>query len=437
MLSLRRVLAVSFILAMVGGVGPAQAQEKLAFLIPNLFGPSGLIVNSEARLPTGETHSAHFNSSFQSNFSPFNSALATGLASVPLPAPASGFTFTFDPSLGVFNRSTQSFGPIITERAETIGKGRAAVGTAYQHFSFDSLDGLDLGNIPTVFTHDNPAAGTGRDDVITARNSISARMSQFTTYLSYGITDRIDVSLAMPLVKVDLGVSSLVEVQRIGTVNPAVHYFFTPTGTTYGDETTFLKNGSAQGLGDVDVRLKGFVVRHPTLGMAIGVEARLPTGDEENLLGSGALSIKPFLVLSSPHGAFSPHLNVAYQVNGKSLLAGNVETGEKADLPDQALLAVGADIGIGKKGSIAIDVIGRRVIDGERVVGTTFTALNGTSKFPSVAFTRESYNVIDGAIGFKVNPGAGLLISMNVTFKLNDTGLRDRVTPLLGMEYSF
>jgi hypothetical protein len=226
-------------------------------------------------------------------------------------------------------------------------------------------------------------------------------------------------------------------VQRIGTTNPAIHYFYKPTGNNFGDEATFLKQGSAQGLGDVDIRLKGFVVRRPTLGMAMGVEARLPTGDEENLLGSGALSLKPFLVLSAPHGAFSPHLNAAYQVNGKSLLAGNVETGQKADLPDQALLAVGADIGIGKKGSIAIDVIGRRVIDGERVNSTTFTALNGTSKFPNISFTRGSYNVIDGAVGFKVNPGAGLLISLNVTFKLNDTGLRDRVTPLLGMEYSF
>ena len=84
---------------------PARAQEKLAFLIPTLFGPTGLIVNSEARLPTGETHSAHFNSSFQSNFSPFNSALASRLASVPLPAPASGFTYTFDPALGAFNLS--------------------------------------------------------------------------------------------------------------------------------------------------------------------------------------------------------------------------------------------------------------------------------------------------------------------------------------------
>lgn len=415
----------------------AHAQEKLAFLIPTLFGPTGLTVNSEARLPNGDTHSAHFNSSFQANFSPFNSALASRLASVPLPAPASGFTYTFDPALGVFNRSTRSFGPIVTDRAETIGKKRASIGFAYQYFSFDEIDGLDLGDIPTVFTHDNPVAGTGRDDVITANNAISAQMTQFTAYLSYGISDRVDVSVALPLVSVDLGVRSSAQIRRIGTVNTAIHFFYQPTGDTYGDRATFSKAGHASGIGDVALRLKASLLKKETLGVALGVESRLPTGDEKDLLGAGAFAIKPYLVLSSPHGAFSPHLNAAYQWNGKSLLGGNVQSGVKEDLPDEAVVALGADIGIGQKLSFAFDVVGRRVINGERVTRETFTALNNVSKFPIVHFSRDSYNMIDGAVGIKANPGGGLLINMNVLFKMNDGGLRDRVTPLLGIEYSF
>src|SRR2546422_5665887 len=106
----------------------AQSKRDVALLIPNLYGPSGLIVNSEATLPNGQTHSAHFNSDFESEFSQFNIALATQLLALPLPSPASGFTYSFDSSLGVFTRTTQSFGPILTERAETIGKKKFTVG---------------------------------------------------------------------------------------------------------------------------------------------------------------------------------------------------------------------------------------------------------------------------------------------------------------------
>ena len=42
-----------------------------------------------------------------------------------------------------------------------------------------------------------------------------------------------------------------------------------------------------------------------------------------------------------------------------------------------------------------------------------------------------------GAVGLKFNPVGRLLIDSNVLVKLNDTGLRDKVTPLVGMEYAF
>ncbi len=133
----------------------AIADPKLGMLIPNIYGAGGLIVDSLALLPDGSTHAAHFNSAFQQEFTQFNVALATQLLTVPFPSPASGYTYEFDESLGVFTRSTQSFGPILTERAETIGKGKVTFGFAYQRFQFTSIEGLDLGSVPAVFTHDD------------------------------------------------------------------------------------------------------------------------------------------------------------------------------------------------------------------------------------------------------------------------------------------
>ena len=61
-------------------------------------------------------------------------AFVSQLTALPLPSPAAGFTYAFDPATGTFRRTTRSFGPILAERAETIGRGRLSVGFNYQHF---------------------------------------------------------------------------------------------------------------------------------------------------------------------------------------------------------------------------------------------------------------------------------------------------------------
>jgi len=187
----------------------ARSDDRLAFLIPNLYGPEGLKVNSTALLPSGETHSAHFNSAFQAEFTQFNIALAAQLAAIPLPSPASGFTYSLDPGLGVLKRSTQSFGPIYTERADTIGKHKFSVGINYQRFAFDTIEGVDLGAVPAVFTHDNAPTAlpvSGRSDVVGTRNSIDIAVDQATALFTLGLLDRLDISLAVPMIRVDMTV---------------------------------------------------------------------------------------------------------------------------------------------------------------------------------------------------------------------------------------
>ena len=437
---MRRLAILLAAVIAVASPATVRAQDgKLAFLIPNLYGPSGLIVNSEALLPDGSTHSAHFNSAFQAEFTQFNISLASQLASVPLPSPASGFTYELDPALGVFKRSTQSFGPILAERAETIGKKKVSLGFNYQYFTFDTIEGVDLGDVPAVFTHDNAAVG-GRSDVVTTANAIDLKVGQFTAFLSYGLADGVDISAALPFVKVDMGVVSKATIQRIGTASsPATHFFRDPAvPNTFGTTKTFAQSGSASGIGDVVGRLKGRLVKSGATGVAIGVDVRFPTGDELDLLGSGAWGVKPFLVLSVSQKVLSPHLNVGYQWNGKSVLAGDVRTGEKKSLPDQILYDGGVDIGVTSKITLALDVLGRRVLKSPRLQTETFHALQGGLTFPSIHFVQDAnFNVTSGAAGVKVNAGGKLLLDFNVLFKLDNSGLRDKVTPLVGFEYSF
>ncbi len=437
-------LVVLWSLLVLVAASPAAAQNHpptLSLVFQDLFGPNGLIVNSEAVLPDGSTHSAHFNGAFQSNFTQFNIALASQLTSLPLPSPASGFTYSFDAATGTFLRTTQSFGPILADRAETIGRGRFAFGYNYQYFSFDKLEDFDLSRVPAVFTHDDFQLGGGRADVVTTRNTIDASVGQWTGALTYGLTDRLDIALAVPVVRTRLNVLSAATIQRLGTGESRdVHFFRDPDASGgIGSNRTFEAGGSASGLGDVIVRVKSSVMREGHRALAVGLDARLPTGDERNLLGSGATGLKPFVVYSASYRRISPHVNLAYQWNGKSVLAGNTATGEKADVPDQLHYAVGADVGINEKFSLTGDILGRRVIDSPRVRLQRFSLAGPVEagEFDDIVFDRGSFWASGVALGFKSNVAGRLLIDFNLRFTLDTNGLTDRVTPLLGLEYGF
>ncbi|HET6897201.1 MAG TPA: hypothetical protein VFK70_02595 [Vicinamibacteria bacterium] len=432
---MRRILG-ALAVALVVSVPSSQADDKLAFLIPHLYGPTGLVVDSEARLPDGSTHSAHFNSAFQAEFTQFNVAIASQLTGLPIPTPASGFSYTLDPSLGLFTRSTKSFGPILSDRADTVGRHKLSFGVHYQRFTFDKLEGVDLGDVPAVFTHDNPALG-GRDDVVTTTNAIDASVGQFTTYLNFGVSSWLDAAVAVPVVSTDLTVRSTATVQRIGTsANPLIHFFRDASGNV-GNVRSFESTGSASGIGDVVLRLKARVASAGPLDIGLGVDGRAPTGDEMDLLGAGAWGVKPFLVLSSTSRSFSPHATVGYEFNGESTLAGDPVAGTKEKLPNQITFSGGLAVAVTGNLTLAADVIGRRIIDGRRLVPKTFTTIDGRTTFPDISFVVTSENEVSGAVGFKFNPRGRLLIDANLLFSLNDHGLRDTLTPLVGLEYSF
>ena len=441
---MRRAI-VGVLLAVFGTAVPAGAQEpinvavqvtELWRIFKDLYGPNGLVVNSNVPLPSGATHSSHFNSGFESEFSQFGTALTSQIVSLPLPPPASGFTYEFDPGLGVFQRTTTSFGPILSERAETIGARRVSIGFAYQRLSFDSIEGVDLRNVPAVFTHDDAELLGGREDVVTTVNSIDAEVSRTAAFISYGVTNRLDVSIAVPFVTADLLVTSDASIQRIGTTNPETH-FFRSLEDDIGAHRRFTAFGNASGLGDVTVRLKQTVKKGAKQGVALGIDLRLPTGDERNLLGTGAPGVNPFFAWSGNYGALSPHLNAGYQWNGDSLLGGEPGSGESKDLPDLAQYSAGAVIEVHPRVTAAVDVLGRYIIDSPRLRLEDFHALDNRTVYPNITFTSGSFHEVSAAAGLKINTFGRMLLDLNLLIRLNSAGLRDKISPLVGLEYAF
>jgi hypothetical protein len=91
--------------------------------------------------------------------------------------------------------------------------------------------------------------------------------------------------------------------------------------------------------------------------------------------------------------------------------------------------------------TVAFDILGQRVMDSPELVSSSdpYSTATGTpANFANIHFTQgTNFNVANGAVGFKLNVAERLLLGFNLLFKMNDAGLRDKVTPLFGLEYSF
>ena len=276
---------------------------------------------------------------------------------------------------------------------------------------------------------------------MSTQNLVDLQIGQFTSFFSYGLPDRVDVSVALPVISATLDVVSAAEIRRLGTGMledddlRLAHTF--RSGEDVRDRR-FVNGSSASGLGDVILRVKGTTNRWERAALALAADVRLPTGDELNVLGTGAAGFKPFLIFSY-NRRMSPHFKVGYQFNGKSILGGDVGTGRKGDLPNQFLYSAGVDVGISPKFSLAADFLGQRIIDAQRVsLIKADDAANppNRTEFDTIAFSQRSVDTADAAVGFKLSPAKGLLVTFNLIVKLNQGGLRSRVTPLIGVSFT-
>jgi hypothetical protein len=438
-----------------------KLQSSMLCVVPQVYGVGGLI------LPNPH-HAAHFTSS-QTGFQiPLSVSVGTELSLVSVASPASGVVFTYDPALHTFVPSTtESYGPILTERAETIGKHRIFVAATYQFFNFSSLDGINLHHLPVAYSHasfptptvcpgdpqcdpSRPGFPAFEEEYITTQNRIDLKADQITLSGTFGLTQRIDISVDVPILDVGLGITSAAHIVRVPpqpvpsadplyvtTVNGFYHFFNIKDPAGSLDEVVS-NSKRATGIGDVVFRVKGTVLNYEQARLALGLDIRTPTGDEENFLGSGAIGVKPFIAASYA-GRISPHVNLGYQYNGDSVLAGNLITASSGKLPNQFFYSGGVDIAVARRLTLAADLLGDRLSNSDRIRQSPFVDIDGVTQ-PGVLQTmlfQGPVNMVDIAGGAKINVLRNLLLTANVAFKANNPGLRAKVIPLGAISYSF
>ncbi len=452
--------------------------DKLVCVIPQAFGVNGIQV-------ANPSHQNDFQLSFlSSSFRPLDSAIARQVVLLPIASPSSGITYSWDPGTQTQIRSTDSFGPVLSERAETIGRYKVFLGFDYQYFKFDSIDGISLRRLPVVLTHQDdavnnpgtlctinpdpnafnpPQSNTGGcgfvRDVIRTSNAIDLKIHQFTTFVTFGLTNRIDVSAAIPIENVRLAVFSAATIGHNDTDSRFDHVFTPRTGCPPPGaphpvclDQSFSSFGSASGIGDITLRVKGTAWKGEHAGLALGVDIRVPTGDSLDFLGAGAAGVKPFVIWSY-RARISPHAFVGYQTNGSSVIAGDISTGKKDKLPGNFDYSAGADVWLTKRLTVAADLVGQQIFQARRTTPTSFTELGQCQdsltkqcdpnlilqpKVDSViGQSTESYNVTALSLGLKAEPVATFLVTAHVLIRLNNGGLRSKFVPLVGFSYTF
>jgi hypothetical protein len=216
--------------------------------------------------------------------------------------------------------------------------------------------------------------------------------------------------------------------------------------------------GHANGLGDIVVRTKYHLLRAAGGGLAAAVDLRLPTGDKNELLGTGGVQSKFLLVASSERGRFGQHVNMGYTAAGGTV-AGTVAGLSSTPIPDEINYSGGVELVANPRFTLIGDVVGRTLRKAGRldVVSKSFeynepTILLGTPG-PGcggfVGFTCRSVSLDEfaprsgnltlllGTGGVKFNVAGNVLISGSVLFPLSKAGLRSRVTTVIGMDYAF
>jgi hypothetical protein len=366
-------------------------------------------------------------------------AIGTNVANLPISATSSGRTFRFEGGVPV--ATSTSAGPIFAERAQTMGKGRVLVGVNVSQFNFATVRGVGLDNIELNFSHENvdfPGCDSifGGDcslqgipglenDFIQLGLNIDLNVRSTLFLLSYGLLDWLDVGVAVPVVSTSLSGTSTAQVVPFG--GPTAVHFFAGTPADPDLIATRSVGGSVSGLGDLAARLKIRVAESEKTAFGVLADARFPTGNEADLLGSGHLALRGLGIVSARFGSFSPHANVGYVYR----------TGE---LQNSAVLALaGFDHALADWVTLAVDVVSELQTGQSKlkapaptVIDTPFHRVITPTNIPDI---RD--DLVNGSFGFKFVTSSGVTIIANSLWPLNRGGLRPTVAWTLGLEYSF
>jgi hypothetical protein len=275
---------------------------------------------------------------------------------------------------------------------------------------------------------------------------LSLRLNRkvFSFAWTYGMSDRADIGVILPIVQVAADARVTSRVIRTGSsINPAEHQFDPLGGASRtlprycsevesGFDPDALEchgSATARGIGDVVVRAK-YRLGGTAASVAVGADVVVPTGSTANFIGLGALQVRPNVTFSAAAGAVVPRLRVDYTWS-EGELASDLGGGVDRSVPDEIGVAGGFDAHVSRHVAIVVDVAVRR-IDGLREFSIGSAAFPGRD-YDGGTFVGEgalhaggvrTVMQMTGAGGVRLSLPGNLLGQMSVLVPLGDEALR-------------
>jgi hypothetical protein len=356
---------------------------------------------------------------------PLGPALANTVASTyPVASASSSVTYVYDRATETFERQTRVLGPIIGERAETIGKGQLNIGFSYSYVHPTSINGQDLSsleNVPVINGRvvsfpvpDGVILADGRFTTflpIQVMADLDVKAQLMTPSVTYGITPDWDVNLTLPLVYTSLKVTGTATIP-----DPRLAQFALSPGDPNAKQGPIPSaNESAFGAGDLLLRTKYTFLRDQPVDLAALLGVSFPTGNPDNFAGTGTYQVQPTLILSRVFAErFEPLLNLGVNIDANDVNRSSFRWA------------------VGSSAQIYGPLSGILVFLGDN----EFSAQSDPIEAPFF-FQIERNDLYDASVGFRYLFLETGVISANFIVPLNDQGLRADFIPTVEVEYAF
>lgn len=406
-------------------------------------------------------------------------ALAAAVAqavsqSFPLTSIAPAFTYRYNSSLRVFERSTGVPGPLFSERALTLGKGQFNLSVGYAFMDFSEINGTDLDEIrsPVLIFEQfrNPVVTPSGlvgfpPSAVRLHTQLDIQAHVIAPSLRYGITENWDLGVTLPIVNTSVHVknetervvdldgsyfsgSPLIILDAFGNKIPLNSYTQMPFVKSRQRAGLLSKAAaSATGIGDILFRTKYHLWRTGFGGAALGLNLQLPTGEVRDFHGTDETHLSTLLYGSQVlWERFEPHLNLGMDFNA-------------ADVDRSSFLyAAGSTFLVGKELGLVVDFLARSEfrrfplrlppqgkLSGsplDRPANTCTTSqpcslLNFEVVFPTFPIAFKRNDIIDFSFGARYILGTSGSIFFGGIIPINDAGLRADFIPSGGIEYTF